>query len=418
MRDNIFKIASGALLSQFIILASTPILTRIYSPESFGILAAFSASYALVVSFTTLKYDSAIILPKSSNSAIKMSMLVFLVSSTIVLMMAGFLFAVAFVRPGYFPPIALLMPMALWLGSLFTITQQWASRKNNFKIFVRSQVLGSIVNVTTCIVFGYVGGGAYVHLIQGFILGMLFAVVYSCINVGLSEFKRVIDLIGEFRLMKLKKRVLRYIRFPLYVLPNVVLSAVGQNSTPVVLAIFYSAAEVGYYTIGYRLLLLPSALLATALFESFRSEFSAKYREKQTVSTLFNSTILSSFVFAIVAFGTLVAFAPWLFPFVFGPKFENSSEIARVASWGAAAQFVGHPISSIFVLLRRMELGLVIQMITTLIPLAVLYVGANSGLDLETALLFYSITAVLGTAMTVIIAKNLCSFNDAMITKQ
>ena len=46
-----------------------PILSRTYSQEAFGLLAIFSAVVAFISSFATLKYDTALVLPKDDKDA-------------------------------------------------------------------------------------------------------------------------------------------------------------------------------------------------------------------------------------------------------------------------------------------------------------------------------------------------------------
>ena len=66
---NAGKLATGTAISQFLALAFVPILSRTYSQEAFGILAAFSAVTGFISSFATLKYDTALVLPKEDIDA-------------------------------------------------------------------------------------------------------------------------------------------------------------------------------------------------------------------------------------------------------------------------------------------------------------------------------------------------------------
>lgn len=61
---NIFTLLSGTIIAQAIPIAISPILTRIYTPDDFGVFALFLAISSVFGSISTAKYELAIALPK------------------------------------------------------------------------------------------------------------------------------------------------------------------------------------------------------------------------------------------------------------------------------------------------------------------------------------------------------------------
>ena len=61
---------TGTTIAQAIPIAISPILTRIYSPEDFGILALFMAIVMIFGSISNGRYELAIMLPKKDQDAI------------------------------------------------------------------------------------------------------------------------------------------------------------------------------------------------------------------------------------------------------------------------------------------------------------------------------------------------------------
>ena len=61
---NVFTLMVGSTLAQAIPIAITPILTRLYTPEDFGVLALFIAITSILGSVVNGRYEQAIILPK------------------------------------------------------------------------------------------------------------------------------------------------------------------------------------------------------------------------------------------------------------------------------------------------------------------------------------------------------------------
>ena len=66
---HIAMIAGGTTLAQGINILSTPILSRIYSPEDFGVTAVFISMVSILSVISALRYDLAIPLPKTERYA-------------------------------------------------------------------------------------------------------------------------------------------------------------------------------------------------------------------------------------------------------------------------------------------------------------------------------------------------------------
>ena len=77
---------SGTALAQAIPLALSPILTRLYSPEDFGLLAIYMSIAALGGAVVSLKYDLAIIIPEKDEDSANITALSILISFIISLL--------------------------------------------------------------------------------------------------------------------------------------------------------------------------------------------------------------------------------------------------------------------------------------------------------------------------------------------
>ena len=62
-------LASATLLSHVLLILSSPVLTRLYTPEQFGLLALFLAIISSLAPGICGKYEAAILLPVSSRKA-------------------------------------------------------------------------------------------------------------------------------------------------------------------------------------------------------------------------------------------------------------------------------------------------------------------------------------------------------------
>ena len=67
--SNVVTIVTGTAIAQIIVILATPVITRLYGPEAFGLFALFSSIISILVTVGCLRYELAIMLPKSDEDA-------------------------------------------------------------------------------------------------------------------------------------------------------------------------------------------------------------------------------------------------------------------------------------------------------------------------------------------------------------
>src|SRR5699024_10541627 len=83
---NVLLLVTGTAGAQLITVLVSPIITRLYGPEAFGIMGTFSAIANIIIPIAALTYPVAIVLPKKDNEAktlIKLSISISMVLSII-----------------------------------------------------------------------------------------------------------------------------------------------------------------------------------------------------------------------------------------------------------------------------------------------------------------------------------------------
>ncbi|KEO81011.1 oligosaccharide flippase family protein [Tumebacillus flagellatus] len=66
---NVGMLASGTVLSQGLLVLIAPLLTRLYTPEEFGLLAVYTSILSLVLVVASWLYELAIPLPDDEQDA-------------------------------------------------------------------------------------------------------------------------------------------------------------------------------------------------------------------------------------------------------------------------------------------------------------------------------------------------------------
>ena len=135
---NILTLLTGTTIAQAIPIAISPILTRIYTPEDFGIFAIFLAITLIIGSIANGRYELAIMIPKKDEDAINIFALGFIITTSISLL----LLVLVLIFQRYF--IFLLkneeigvwlyfVPISVFFFGIFNILNYFNNRKKNYK---------------------------------------------------------------------------------------------------------------------------------------------------------------------------------------------------------------------------------------------------------------------------------------------
>ena len=170
MRDSIVLSAGTALGASATIL-SAPIISRLYSPATFGTFAVFVALLALVTPMGSLRYESAIPIEKDDLSAANLLM----VSIAIALLFPVIVAVIAIWHPGivsYFGKgpglkrFSILLPIAFWCTAVYQVLSSWAVRSRAFQQIARTRVSQSVRSVGVQLSVGFLNGSAWGLLLE------------------------------------------------------------------------------------------------------------------------------------------------------------------------------------------------------------------------------------------------------------
>src|SRR5699024_887504 len=91
---NVIVLASGTAAAQMIAMALSPVITRLYGPEAYGLMGAFMAIVNIVAPVAALTYPISIVLPKKDQDAkglIRLSIIISLIIAIISFLILIFL---------------------------------------------------------------------------------------------------------------------------------------------------------------------------------------------------------------------------------------------------------------------------------------------------------------------------------------
>jgi O-antigen/teichoic acid export membrane protein len=395
---NTITISKGTILSQAIIIVATPILTRLYAPESFGKLALFASGYSILVGLFSARYELSIVLPKEDSVAMKLMSLTLALSLTA---STGLLALMILAKLLRIVPVAgywLLLPAAIFAGTAYSVMQNWFSRKKRFDLSARSGVMNSAANALFCFLLFYLIPRGEDQLVYSYLIGFIVAALYLSRRFfkqkpgsWIAGKRDMIALAGEYH------------HFPRYMVPTSLLGILSYQLIPFLLKQFYSLEDVGFYSIANRFLFLPSILLGAAIAEVFRVDLAAKANEGIDLGPLFKSTLKKMLVIGGPAFLALLAFAPFAFRLILGRGYMNAGIYARYLCVAVFGQFLMQPFGYVYIIKNKIKVYFVFQLALALTSILAIVGGSLmvGGIKSSLLLLSASTIAVSGASLYV-----------------
>src|SRR5690625_3682840 len=335
---NVALVATGTAGAQAITMAFSPVITRLYGPEAFGLLGTFTATLAIVTPIAALTYPIAIVLPKKDDDARGIAKLSVLLALFISLAMAVILLfgdqAIAqLLNLQSIAPYLLLIPLAMFLNSLQQIMQQWLIRKKQFKVSARIAITQSLIlnSAKTGVGFIHPAGAALI------ILATLGNALYSIqLWLGAKRWTKPEDHIHKpaKKLSGLKALAHQHKDFPIYRAPQITINAFSQSLPVLMLAGFFGPASAGFYSLGRATLAIPTALLGSSIGNVFFAQIAEAVNNGNDPKPYLYKATFGAFAIALIPFGIIMIWGAPLFSFIFGSQWYTDGQYAQwIAIW-------------------------------------------------------------------------------------
>lgn len=366
---NIFTLVSGTAIAQLIAFLAIPILTRLYTPESFGFLATVVTISAFVATFSTLSYESAIVLEGDRPDSMILLRLCFTLA-VVISVLTGLLSLIYFKIENWH--LSIFSMISALLLSFSNIWWAYANMLGMYNVISRSQIIKSLFVVISQLIIAYLYFSDY-GLILGSIIGILISVI---ILFASFDTKRVFK---EFNYVSIKKVIKKYKAFPLYTAPQNLTGYFLDNFPIFFIGLLYSPATLGFYFLAKKLVQIPGGLLGISVKRVF-------YREAVALKDKGKFSELRALYKKMVLYLSFIILVPVIFIFmysmdfvvyVFGSEWSESGKYAKWMMLSFGALFVMSPTRVLFLIFNKQKqllyLDLGIGLLTSLSFVAVNY---------------------------------------------
>ena len=411
---NTFLIIFGAFLGQVATLLLTPILTRIYLPEDFGNWGLFISFISIFGGVVNLKYDLAIMLPKSDDDAFNIlliatsiSLLVSLVFGLSIYVTKDFISKL--LNWNNFSSIIFYIFSSILFRGIINSFNLWNMRKKNFGIYSLYLFLYSFFTFTVPALFGILGFRQGSNLVIGSFIGIFLSLFF----ILLHFFRNYSRLFESLNIKRFRTNLLRFINFPKYSALSVLFNEASWQIPSFAISIYFSKAELGFFTLSLGILKLPLSQFGSAVGHvTFQKTSEAKHNTNIDVIVEEVFSLLVKIITPIIFF--VLVLSPDIFKNILGEIYIESGIYLQILAIWIFVWFISIPLSHIYFVMEKQKTDLMINIVIFITRLVSFIIGAVLN-NIYIALGLFSLTGILVYGFLVLKSMNLAGINNKKI---
>lgn len=391
--------AAGVLLS--------PLLTRIFSPEEFGMLSVFSSILFTFGGAACLRYEIAIPLAQNETDGANLIAAtgLALLLCTIAMTLACWLLPTSVLGGldgGSATSLRLLLPVGLFVFGLFTLLLYAATWAQNFNILARARISQGIGGPLSQIVLGLLGMGS-TGLALGFVVGQTAGTTLL--------FKRMIlERLPMIRLASwagIRDALWTHRAYPLITSWATVVDALGGGALLyLIIAYYYPGPVAGFLFLAERVVARPLVMISNSMLMVFIGELGRyKHTDPAHLRVRFRQITSKQLLIGLAWVAVINIVSVVAFPTIFGAEWAAAVPYLLVISATHLATNVIQCVSNTLQALNRQALAASWQVGRVVAVCLGFWACHAAGASALTAIIVYSAIQVVACAIMYVIIR-------------
>jgi len=409
---DVGKLVSGTVVAQVVGICLIPIITRIFSPDIYGLAAIFISIVSILTVVSCLRYELAILLPKDDKDAgsVFCACLAVLFCFSIVLIPVFFFFGdsiLSLFKGSDLSPYVMLIPLLVFIDGLYLALRYWNTRKKRFGTQAATQVVQSLSGNGLKLGFGLGGmvsaGSLIVAQIIGQTLGTL-VLFFQMIRYDSAKIR------AGCSIATIKAQMVRYKKFPLIDSGSNLMNVVSWQLPVLMLSGFFSTGVAGLYSLGFQMIQLPMSFIGQSIRQVFLQR-SAVAKHEGKLPEVVEDTCSVLIMISIMPFLLLTIVGGDLFALAFGSEWYEAGVFAQILGMWAMIWFVASIMSELIWVLELQEFGLWYNTLNLVTRFLSLLIGGFCG-SVYIALFLFMVSGVIvyGYAGYTAVSRSKASF--------
>lgn len=398
---GVMTLTAGTIIAQAITACSTPVVTRLYTPEQIGVISVFLAFFGFWTSLLSWRYESALLIAhgdEESHQVFRLGMLCVVATSLVAWPALHTLSANGILGFELLPAWSgwVAVPILLGYGT-YMMLRSWCLRGGLVKDIARASIARSACNASARTILGLLGGGIPA-LFAAELLGAWGGggALYRAVR---RRFVASTPVASAWR--DLRAVMIRYSKFAKYELPSVAINQIAMTIPVPMLAALYGSAAAGSFGMARLLVAIPNAQIGRAVGDTFQMELAGAMREGKYIEarSLFYGLLRSLSLLGLLPLIGIMVLGRWLVPYVFGKSWTEMGVFAVcIAPWMYAALVVS-PLSNLLSILQAQQYKLLYDVSTTALMVLIYWMARTDSLNVLSTVLGLSVANVFAYAV-------------------
>lgn len=401
---NVSTLAFGTIISQAVVVGSSPILSRIYSVEQFGLLSVFTSITVFFAVVSTGRYELAIGLPDNDEKSAKIFKLIIAIGAVISsLYLAIILLLKHGLRindhTGFLNQnTSYLAPLYIFFVATFSALGYWNQRHKNYKKITIANAVQVLATTLFSIALGLLGYP------QGMIVSLIIGILVAVIYMFVTDLQLLPMIVKQRGLGEVARE---YVSFPRYMILSDLSLTASQQFIPILFSVLYNPTIVGFFSMANRMLRLPNIVITSSIGNVFRNEAIDEIREKGECMRLYNSTFKKLLYMSLPSYLFLFIVSPILFEVVFGKQWLQAGTFARIISVFLFVEFIATPLNTLFYVREKQKLLMWLQVMNAIVGAVMIYFGQYFFNSPSWSLILFSTSSIIFNIVLLYYSKKL-----------
>ena len=388
---HVTQLVSGNVAAQALTVLSLPILSRLFAPQAMGLASLFMSLTTLIGVLACLRYELSIMLPDTDGEAA--NLLGVCLITTLVVTLLTFLSLPAIehkilpmVSAEKLTPYLPLVPLAILVNGFFLALNYWNSRTKHFGRLAVAKLTSAVLHNTVRLGGGFMGYVTSGILIVSAILGQL----VTTLVLGAQIVRDHRQLFREsIRIPHMVAGLKRHWKFPIFSSGSMVLNTLSFQLPAWFLAFYFSPEIVGYFALCRLVLGMPMTLIGMSVTQVFFQRASEAATGGEDMTRVVSGVFRRLVAMGLFPFLLLTLIGNDMFGFIFGAPWREAGVFAQILSMAIFAQFISSPLTTMFAVMEKQGIHLMMDIFLFGTRLAALIIGGMRG-DVKLALLLYA----------------------------
>jgi O-antigen/teichoic acid export membrane protein len=359
----ILSIGSG--IGQLISVLVSPLLTRIYTPEEFGMFTLFVSIASTASVAGAGRLELAQLVPKRSLAAniVRTTAKVFAIIFSLLFGIVLLLLQPKVIENTLY---YLLLPMTILLISFGSIQNYYATRKNKFKSISLGNLIKSISNNSIAIALGLFQYS--LGLIVGYIVG----------NIAFNAFIRFYLPKSRIYVQTVKEHLATLTSYKDFPTTNSLsaFSNMATNQLPIIImAMVFDNTLIGLYGLLMKVLNMPLIFFGRSISQVLFSRFSSEERKGASMTNWVQNLAIYLFVGITIVMLPFVFWGQEIFSIAFGDEWSEAGRLVVYFIPFYILRFVYFCLSTLMIVKRRLKTDLIQNVSALFLQCVMLYAG-------------------------------------------